>query len=243
MIGFSGECLPISSRAEVWRRTSAREFGEGAFCLRRGRLCSCRAFTLVEVLLVLSLIVVFGAIAWPVLRYSLASQRLRSAADQIRVEFTRARLAAIKDQIPYLFRYLPGEATYSLQPVGESAVAGFVGLGAWDVAGGGSESNVVGTPALIQEKSLPEGVVFVAGSSRRDLRAEVVLEEWASVSGQVALAWSDPIIFFPDGTTTDAELTLGNDQGRQITVFLRGITGTVLIGSVVRTEGSVDTWY
>jgi type II secretory pathway pseudopilin PulG len=240
MIGFSGECPLIWSRAEVGRRTSARKFEERAFLSRRRRLCYWRAFTLVEVLLVLSLIVVFGAIAWPALRYSLASQRLRSAADQIRVEFTRARLAAIKDQIPYLFRYVPGESTYSLQPAGESAVGGFVASGAWDVAGGGSGPRAAGTSALIQEKSLPEGVIFIAGSSQSDFRSEAVLEEWVSISGESALAWSNPIIFFPEGTATDAELTLGNDQGRQISVFLRGITGTVQVGTIVRTEGFVE---
>ena len=37
--------------------------------------------------------------------------------------------------------------------------------------------------------------------------------------------WSPPILFNPDGTTSDASLVLQNDKGQTIRVTLRGLTG------------------
>jgi prepilin-type N-terminal cleavage/methylation domain-containing protein len=195
-------------------------------------------FTLVEVLLVLSLMVVFGALAWPALRYPLANQRLRAAAEQIRVEWTRARLAAIKGQTPYVFRFVPGESRYTVEPWGSSVLATAPVQGGWDVTlsqGTAWDTEIAVTTA---EKTLPEGVIFVGGTSERDTRAEAVVEEMTAVLGPGAFAWAEAIIFFPDGTATDAEVTLENDQGRQITVWLRGLTGVVQVGNITRSESS-----
>jgi hypothetical protein len=37
--------------------------------------------------------------------------------------------------------------------------------------------------------------------------------------------WSPPILFKPDGTTSDASVVLQNDRGETIRVTLRGLTG------------------
>ncbi len=195
-------------------------------------------FTLVEVLLVLSLMVVFGALAWPALRYPLANQRLRAAAEQIRVEWTRARLAAIKAQTPYVFRFVPGESRYTVEPWGSSVLAAAPIQGGWDVTLSQGRAWDTEIALATAEKTLPEGVVFVGGTSERDTRAEAVVEEMTGLLGPGVFAWSDPIIFFPDGTATDAEVILENNQGRQITVWLRGLTGVVHVGNITRSETS-----
>jgi hypothetical protein len=38
-------------------------------------------------------------------------------------------------------------------------------------------------------------------------------------------AWSQPILFHPDGTTSDATLVLTNEEQVSIRVTLRGLTG------------------
>ena len=48
--------------------------------------------------------------------------------------------------------------------------------------------------------------------------------------------WSDPIFFYPDGTTSDAQLTLKNEEGRAIELNLRGLTGTVEVGDILAVE-------
>ena len=55
------------------------------------------AFTLVEVLLVLTIMVALAAVGVPLLRGSLEQQRLRSSANMIRGEWHDARLRAMED--------------------------------------------------------------------------------------------------------------------------------------------------
>ena len=69
-----------------------------------------QAFTLVEVMLTLCLMVIVAGLAWPVLIGGFANQRLRSAADQIRAEWVAARVEAMDSGRTYLFRYTPDSA-------------------------------------------------------------------------------------------------------------------------------------
>ena len=52
---------------------------------------------------------------------------------------------------------------------------------------------------------------------------EIRLGETASADGK---AWSTPIFFYPDGSTSTAAMLLKNEAGRCIEVRLRGLTGT-----------------
>lgn len=52
--------------------------------------------------------------------------------------------------------------------------------------------------------------------------------------------WSLPILFYPDGRATNATLVLVSDDGYQVQVNLRGLTGTVRVGPLQRRE--VASW-
>lgn len=200
-------------------------------------------FTLLEVLLVLALMVVFGSIAWPALRWSFGAQKLRAAAEQIRVDWMRARLAAIKTQTPYIFRYVPGESVYTIEPVSVATWTSGSVRSSWDTVPGMSqeERSAAGWASSTSysgygERSLPEGIIFVSGTGTLDIRGQTVLEEWAALSGNYVAGWTETVIFFPDGTATDAEVVLQSDLGREVNVWIRGLTGVVQVGPVVRTE-------
>jgi hypothetical protein len=47
--------------------------------------------------------------------------------------------------------------------------------------------------------------------------------------------WSQPIFFYPDGTTSSVRLWLRNKDGRMIELYLRGLTGVVKVGNVTTT--------
>src|SRR5689334_8654933 len=55
-----------------------------------------KGVTLLEVSLVLGLLVVLAAVVWPQLDRPLASERLKRSADQLRADFTKARVAAME---------------------------------------------------------------------------------------------------------------------------------------------------
>jgi hypothetical protein len=44
--------------------------------------------------------------------------------------------------------------------------------------------------------------------------------------------WSPPIIFYPDGQSSDALLSIAHEDGRAITVTLRGLTGISRKGEI-----------
>jgi len=195
--------------------------------------------TLVEVLLTLALLVVLAALAWPSLNRPWASQRLRRAADQVRADWTRARVKAMSSGQTYVFRYTPDEGSYQILASGnEDMMLGDMALGASGEAFGSFGQQ---GPAEAIERTLPEGVTFVAGASAIDTRAL-----WASEMEVLAFGpdlmqpdapqCADTIRFYPDGTTSTSRLLLKNEHDRSIELVLRGLTGVVTVGEV-RTLG------
>ena len=53
----------------------------------------------------------------------------------------------------------------------------------------------------------------------------------------VGSGWSEPIFFYPDGTTSNAQLLLRNKEGRMIELFLHGLTGIVKVSDVTAAGG------
>ena len=43
---------------------------------------------------------------------------------------------------------------------------------------------------------------------------------------------SDPILFYPDGTTSTSRLRLHNEYGRWMELSIRGLTGVVTVGPI-----------
>jgi len=201
--------------------------------LRRRAVHFRSAFSLLEVLLVLSLLVVMGSLSWPALQRSFANQRLQAGADTLQICWARARLNAIKNQTPYLFQCVLGENRYRLIPY-ESLAAGT----AWASFAAEGTSAIPTSTLRSAEQSgvgasdfqLPEGVVFADCQTEWDTRTTSIVVEFQNLLGSDGLLWSDPILFYPDGTATTAVIVLENQWGRQIDVQLRGLTGTVTVG-------------
>ena len=49
-------------------------------------------------------------------------------------------------------------------------------------------------------------------------------------------AWSEPIYFFPDGTTTTVRLLLRNEHEFYIILDLRGLTGITTVSDVMTVD-------
>lgn len=211
-------------------------------------------FTLVEVLLVLGVLAVIAALAWPSLGGALERFRLRKAADQIRIQWQQARIQAIRSNCRWEFRYVPGGRQWLVQSVAQTEtmvdpttgqMLGSVGpaLPGAGLAGSSSPGG-----------SLPEGVRFAplpgsedtlaagggaAGSSAygAELSTDPLGQQLPPLDeSDGAAGWSWPIYFYPDGTTDSAAICLENEKGRRIEVRLRGLTGTVTIGANTAAE-------
>ena len=191
------------------------------------------AVTLVEVLLVLCLLVAIASIAWPSLERPLSNQRLRKSADLVRVVWGRARIRAMSTGETLVFRYSIEGDRYSIQTyAGPESVAG-----AQSADGLAGASNYETDPAFMlgAEPRLPEKMTFLSGETATDVRAEsLTLEEAPSVDG--GQGWSEPILFYPDGSASTATVVLKNEYERSIELSLRGLTGVITVGEVYSAE-------
>ncbi|MGA2059282.1 MAG: hypothetical protein ABSG67_02285 [Thermoguttaceae bacterium] len=218
------------------------------------------AFTLVEVLLTLCLLVIISAMAWPQLEKTFSGQRLRKAADIVRTAWSKARVEAMRTSSIRVFRYEISGNRYRIDMLSTDPVALLTGSTAdpasnnaaqtanSDIAtNAGSPQNTGGLNPMAPffQQILPKDIVFVSSQTGLDPTAAAASATTPATADASSLdpslansvpavgsGWSEPIFFYPDGTTSDSKLLLANKEGRTIELWLRGITGMVKIGDI-----------
>jgi prepilin-type N-terminal cleavage/methylation domain-containing protein len=172
------------------------------------------AYTLVELMLVLALFVVLGAMAYPELQGPIARQRLKSAAETIRGAWNNARSDAMMTGEIHLFRYEPGSGNYAVQR--------------WINADTSSSSgpSAGSTTASDEPLSLPDEVEFLAGEQ---VDARAAYEAEAMSGAETGSAPS--VMFYPDGSTSTVELEIANIYDTRVRISMRGLTGVVTVSA------------
>lgn len=213
----------------------------------RPNAAASRGFTLLEVIIVLALVLVISGLAFTTVLRPMAARRLQLAADQIRADWIMARNRAMSSGEIYSFQCEPGGNGYLVTMWNDTTLnlaspSGLASPGALaspsgvlpDVSspllGSTSSANVEDALMLPQSgtrKELPEKISF----------ADIQIDDPAQALGYTTDAISltpdnSTILFYPDGTTTSAMLTLENEFGRRIDISLRGLTGDALVGEV-----------
>jgi type II secretory pathway pseudopilin PulG len=173
-------------------------------------------FTLGEMLVVLALVAALVGLSVPALRGALGRSELEHSAKQIRVELSRTRLEAIESGTCRQFRYQPGGNQYESGP-----------YPAVDASVPGQPVDTPDGPPTIAS-TLPDGVLFLDPQS---LAMETPLPSAAAVE-----TWSEPVLFYPNGRSSNARLRLADQAGRTVSVILRGVTGGAVVGPVERAE-------
>jgi prepilin-type N-terminal cleavage/methylation domain-containing protein len=171
--------------------------------------------TLVEVVLVLALLVVISAISIPLLEGSLSRAALHSGGDLLRGAWAKARLAAMQSGQMYVFRFEPGGSRFQIVTLGTLGAPEGNELAPLDPD---AKSDATGIVRLSQNR-LPDGIIFTGGDVSSS--AQVLATLPTAADGP----WSQPILFHPNGTTSDASVLLANDRQTTIRVTLRGLTG------------------
>ena len=189
-----------------------------------------RGFTLVEVLLVLAILVIIAAVAWPALRRPFAVRRLHAAADEVCVEWYQARVEAMETGRTYVFRYQIGGDGFRTEPEIAVISATFAGGVQSDAEESLAQAQDISSPS--SDKTLPESIKFVGSEASGDGLSSLPTVAGAESADAAADCWSEPIYFYPDGTTSDVRLVLAGQQNCAVCLILRGLTGTVSVADL-----------
>ncbi len=190
-------------------------------------------------MIVLALLVIVAAISLPVFSGMLRSQRLRSAAESVRTEWMRAHIQAMKTGRIHVYRFENGDRHFEIIPwvadddALESAANAEADLMSVSMATASGTS--AGGVELEEGPGLPEGVLFVGGEANADSRGLTVAEALTG-SGGTDGQWGPPVLFYPDGTATDAYVIVANDQQQAVRIDLRGLTGLASVGEIMSLE-------
>jgi hypothetical protein len=180
--------------------------------------------TLFEICLVLALLITIGTITVPLMSGSIARRALVSGADLLRAACSRARLAAMKSGEVHVLRCEPHGSRFEVVSFDRALLPESQELTPDDPDADFSPPDLL----RLRTSRLPEGVIFASA----DISGSNQLKATSDLSDEGP--WSTPILFRPDGTTSDATFLLVHESGRTIRVTLRGLTGTTNATAVGR---------
>ena len=220
-------------------------------------------FTLLEMLIVAAVLAVMATMSWPALRSQLDKSQLRGAAKQIRDRLARTRLRSIETGEVLRFRYVPGGAAYQVSAAGahqddrRGALPPPSDARAFDDFDENErlrddESDRTDR-SWVEESQLPQGLSFARPSINPRLvetaRDETPggFEESQDVDPDLAdpdrpvdnrndSRWSEAIVFYPNGRTTDARIRVIGSRRFHADVSLRGLTGAATVSDLGRSE-------
>lgn len=225
------------------RSASSRSLRRRRSGLSCARTRSRRAFSLFEIVLVVAVLAMIAAIIYPAFEKPLAGQRLHRGADQVRSAFMSARIEAMSTGLVHAFRYLPASGEYRIEKW-EALDAAIEGdgtevadapqtLNATDFIGPNGSARTMDGAGPSRPGLLPDTVRFVADEVLIDARAEATegTQDTSTVSS-IGTEWSQPILFYPDGTTSTARVLLQGTTEERVVVELRGLTGVATVSDV-----------
>lgn len=208
-----------------WRRPVSRQKTSG--------------FTLLELLLVVSVLAVLASLTLPQIAWLLGDRKVVRSANQVREEFMRARINAMREGRVMMMDAILESNQLRVRPYFSAADS----VNALDQTGtqsallnGADQGNVtavIADEADTQTVELAGEVIVQAVSVVSAARAAEI--EQMNMSQQSS-GYSQPILFYPDGTTSTAAVTVSDAKYGKVTIKMRGITGEVTVGSMEPNE-------
>lgn len=201
-------------------------------CRRAGLSFKLRsAFTLLELLLALAIIVTLATLSWPGLMRTLKQQGVQGNAEQVRQVLDHARVRAVEEGRMLQLRFEPNGTHYVVLPLDpvEDSVSTAPAATTTTTFG---KTSVKTDPFRIYQ--LSQGCTFHVDSSL--LSGEKTVSErlddsWLNhvenPSDGRDVAWSVPILYSPDGSATDGTLVVIDPNRQYIKLHVRGLTGAV----------------
>jgi prepilin-type N-terminal cleavage/methylation domain-containing protein len=205
------------------------------------QLISRLGFTLLELLLVLAILAVLAGLAVPTFESMISSRRIQQSIEKLQNELLEARVEAMKTGQAQVFRATIHGNSYSITPWLSGNEDRDASAGATVMTAGGvveTERTQTGAVAASSDvdsdaiKTLDDEVMFLSIDTLVDARNALEIQksgEIAPLPGTAAVSasgsLSSPLILYPDGTSTTAQIILADVHGRRMAIQLRGVTG------------------
>jgi hypothetical protein len=170
-------------------------------------------------MLVLVLLVLLAAIAYPSLDSLLGTFRMNAAADMLRANWADARASAMNEGRAYRFAVLPNKGNFRVAPDSPDF---------W--SGNDPPADDPNNPPLVVDDALPKGVRFATPDSYQSAALYQTGESFLPVGSVDPGSWSTIVTFLPDGTTKeDVEIVFTGGGARPLDIKLRALTGAVTV--------------
>lgn len=210
------------------------------------------AFTLLELLLTLAVLAAIAAVTIPQLSGIIGDSRLTRSAEQLRVEMTRLRVRAMREGRTFILEAVPGTGELRIRPfmtVADATESMSPSL-APSALLSGAKQDIAAVPIVepVEPKriELPEGVVIADVQVASAIRGAMIEQQLAGgpmgggpmgsgplgggpPGGSPIGGGGRPILFYPDGSSSTAVVTLRHEKMGAIRVRLRGITADATI--------------
>jgi type II secretion system protein H len=200
-----------------------------------------RGFTLIELVLVLAILAIVTSLAVPSYRGYITATEMTGSAGRLEVELHEARLTAIRTGQIQMMQIALGARDVTVRPWLSTDDTASASAGASVMTQTGQIINTTSTGATesvgvldSSRWSVAESVSFESAQVFTDLRS-VVQTGTDTIASSTT---SNPIFFYPDGSTSTARIVLTNARGRRIAVEMRGVTGATQIMELVPGQGS-----
>ncbi len=182
-------------------------------------------YTLLEMILVLMVLAVVSGVTLPMMVHVYANSQLKRAVEQVRVKLASTRVRAVDTGLTYQFRYEPEGRHFVVIPFERLEGNGGVG-----------DADTVATETLrtIYSGQLPEEMFF-RGAIEGQPVGKLGDESFVGMDDARQLAdvdWSIPVLFFSDGSSTQAAFEVHNDNKQFIQLAVRDLTGSVRVGEI-----------
>ncbi len=181
------------------------------------------ALTLLEMLLVLAILGAALAILYPATERLYQTHRFQQAVEEVRGKLAAARVRAIDEGAAYQLRYEPDGRrllvmahrhmrTTTRQEKGHRESPSAAPLPPWRFSG-----------------ELPKGMRFGPTPEAGERVPRERLTDFPEGDDLSATLWSQPVLFFPDGSASDAMIFLQDADGHAVYLTVRGLTGTASV--------------
>jgi hypothetical protein len=166
-------------------------------------------------MLVMGILVLAGALCFPLVAPMLASNNLQAACDLVRSRWTEMRTRAVSDGRAYRFALVENTGKFRIAPDDDPV---------WGDGGQPSDSDA--RPWIVEE-TLPGKVQF------KSLQANTVNNSSKGHGG--GGGWTHTLTFLPDGTAReDVQISFSLGGGSGLTLKVQGHTGAISAGDDTR---------